>query len=251
MSTELKHTGKVALVTGGGSGIGRASAERLAADGALVIVAGRSEGQLKEVAASHDRIDYIVADVSDKTQVAALVEGVVKKHGRLDILFNNAGVAKFLPLERVDGVHYDEQFNINVRGLIDVTLQALPHLKKNGGVILNNASVVGDDPMPNGSIYSATKAAVIALGRSWAQELAPARIRVNSVSPGPIETPIFARTGMSEKDLNDMAAGIQASVPLGRFGQPEEIAGLVSFLASDDAAFITGAQYKVDGGMSA
>ncbi|MCR9142747.1 MAG: SDR family oxidoreductase [bacterium] len=251
MSTELKLNGKVALVTGGGSGIGRASAERLAADGALVVVAGRSEDQLKEVAAGHGNIDYIVADVSDRAQVAALIDGVVKKHGRLDILFNNAGVAKFLPLEQLDGAHYEEQFNINVRGLIDVTQLALPHLKKNGGVILNNASVVGDDPMPNGSVYSATKAAVIALGRSWAKELAPAKIRVNTVSPGPIETPIFGKTGMSEKDLNDMAAGIQASVPLGRFGKPEEIAAVVSFLASDDAAYITGAQYKVDGGMAA
>ncbi len=251
MSTESKLNGKVALVTGGGSGIGRASAERLAADGATVVVAGRNEEQLKEVAATHERIDYIVADVSQPAQVKALVEGVVAKHGRLDILFNNAGVAKFVPLEHVDAAHYEEQFNINVRGLIDVTQQALPHLKKNGGVILNNASVVGDDPMANGSVYSATKAAVIALGRSWAKELAPAKVRVNTVSPGPIETPIFSKIGMSEKDLNEMAAGIQASVPLGRFGKPEEIASIVAFLASDDAAYITGAQYKVDGGMAA
>lgn len=251
MSTELKLNGKVALVTGGGSGIGQASAARLAADGAQVIIAGRNEGQLKEAAAAHERIDYIVADVSDRTQVQALIAGVVKKHGRLDILFNNAGVAKFAPIEQVDGAHYEEQFNTNVRGLIDVTRAALPHLKENGGVILNNASIVGDDPMPNGSIYSATKAAVIALGRSWAKELAPSKVRVNTISPGPIETPIFSKTGMSEKDLNEMAAGIQASIPLGRFGKPEEIASVVSFLASDDAAFITGAQYKVDGGMAA
>lgn len=250
MSQEQKLNGKVALVTGGGSGIGLASAQRLAADGAQVVIAGRNEAQLK-TAATHERIDYVVADVSEKTQVAGLIDQVVKKYGRLDVLFNNAGVAKFLPLENVDSAHYDEQFNINVRGLIDVTQAALPHLKKNGGVIINNASVVGDSPMAGGSIYSATKAAVIALGRSWAKELAGAGVRVNTVSPGPIETPIFAKTGMSEADLSQMAEGIRAGVPLGRFGKPEEIAAVVSFLASDDAAFITGAQYKVDGGLAA
>ncbi len=180
-----------------------------------------------------------------------MVDGVAASHGRLDILFNNAGVAFFAPIEAVDADHYESQFSINVRGLIETTQHALPHLKKQGGVIINNASVVGDDPIPNGSVYSATKAAVIALGSSWAKELAQHKIRVNTVSPGPIETPIFGKTGMSEADINEMAAGILQSVPLARFGQPEEVASLVSFLASAAASYVTGAQFKIDGGMAA
>jgi NAD(P)-dependent dehydrogenase (short-subunit alcohol dehydrogenase family) len=251
MSTEGKLNGKVALITGGGSGIGRASAERLAREGAQVVVSGRNEQLLKETAALHDRIDYIVADVIDTEQVQKLIARVVERHGRLDILFNNAGVAKFLPLEQVDLAHYDEQFSVNVRGLIDVTRVALPYIKESRGVIINNASVVGDNPFTGGSVYSATKAAVIALGRSWAKELASAGVRVNTVSPGPIETPILAKTGATADELQAMSDGIRQAVPLSRFGQPEEVAGVVAFLASDDAAYITGAQYKVDGGMAA
>ena len=249
MSERLKD--KVAIVTGGSTGIGRSTATRLASEGAKVVITGRNETTLKEAAELHGDIEYVVADVSKTEDVQKVLKHVEDKYGKLDILVNNAGIAKFLPLADVDLEHIDEQFNTNVRGLVDMTRQALPLLIASKGSVINNASVVADDPMMGGSVYSATKAAVVALTKSWARELAGEGVRVNVVSPGPIETPIFGKTGMAAEDMEKMAEQIQQMVPMGRFGQPEEIAAAIVYLASDDAGYVTGTQIKVDGGMAA
>ena len=228
-----------------------ASAVRLAEEGARVLITGRTEATLKEAAAIHENISYLVADVSKPEQAKQAVETAVSQLGKLDVLFNNAGIAKFAPLSDANLDHFDEHFNTNVRGLFHVSQLALPHLIQSKGVIISNASVVGEDPMPEASVYSASKAAVIAMSKSWAQELAPQGVRVNVVSPGPIETPIFGKTGMNEQQIQEMAGHILSAVPMGRMGQPEEIAGAVAYLASDDASYVTGAERKVDGGMAA
>ena len=249
MSNRLN--GKVAVVTGGSTGIGRAVAARLATEGANVVITGRNEDTLKESAAQHGNIEYKVADVAKSDDVKRVIDETVQKHGKIDVLVNNAGIAWFAPLGQIDANHIGAQFATNVSGLIDTTQQALPHLIAVKGVIINIASSVVDSPMPGGSVYSSTKAAVVTLSRAWSRELAAQGVRVNIVSPGPIETPIFAKTGMTEEQLKEMAGQIVQNVPLGRFGRPEDIAASVAYLASDDAAFVTGEQLRVDGGYAA
>ncbi len=242
---------KVALVTGGGTGIGRAAALELAQAGAQVVVTGRSEASLREAASRHPAIGWFVADVSRTPDAAATIEEVRRRHGRLDVLVNNAGIAPPAPLEQSSPEHVREILDTNVAGLVEVTRQALPLLKASRGTIINVASVVADQPMANISVYAASKAAVLALGRAWAQELAPAGIRVNVVSPGPIETPIFAKSGMSQEQIEQLAGQIVRMVPLQRFGRPEEVAAVIGFLASPGSSFVTGAQYPVGGGIEA
>jgi NAD(P)-dependent dehydrogenase (short-subunit alcohol dehydrogenase family) len=242
---------KVALVTGGSTGIGRAVARHLAEAGARVVVTGRHEATLRESAAQHPQIAYVVADVADPKDAARTVEEVRRRHGRLDILVNNAGVAAVVPLGDAVPAHVRDVFDVNVLGLIELTRQALPLLRQARGAVVNVASVVADRPLGNMSVYAASKAAVVALTRAWAQELAADGVRVNAVSPGPIETPIFGKMGLDPQQLEALSAHILQQVPASRLGKPEEAASVVAFLASPEASFVTGAQYTVGGGIEA
>lgn len=241
------------LITGGSTGIGAATALLLARAGAKVVITGRTEATLKATAQQHAAISYVVADVARPGDVARSIAEVAARHGRLDALINNAGVFEVAPLEHADGDHVRRTFDTNFGGLVETTRLALPLLEKSKGTIINIASVVADRPFPNMAVYSASKAAVLALTRAWALELAPRGIRVNAVSPGPIETPLFNAEKMrvSQETLEAMGPAILAKVPAGRFGTPDDVASVVAFLASSAASFVTGTQYSVGGGIEA
>jgi len=241
-------SGKTAVVTGGNSGIGFATAKKLKADGANVVITGRSIERV-ESAANELGVTGIVADVTDLTALDALVEQVKSQFGQLDILFVNAGVFAPAPIGSNTEEMFDTQMGINFKGAVFTIEKFLP-LLNDGASIINLSSINAYTGMPNTSIYAASKAALNAYTRTAATELAPRKIRVNAVNPGPVSTPIFGKTGMPEELLNEFAAAIQNRVPLKRFGQPSDIANLVAFLASDDASFITGGEYNIDGGMN-
>ncbi len=240
--------GKVAVVTGGNSGIGLASAKRLQEEGALIAISGRSQKTLDEAVKLLGKDTLAVqADVSRLADADKLFDAVKKRFGKIDILFVNAGVGKFLPLDAVTEEHYDELFDINTKGAYFTVLKSLPHLNDGASIILNT-SVASHLGVANGSVYAATKAALRSLARSFAAELVGRNIRVNAVAPGPIETPIFGRTGLPQDVVDEFAKTIVAGVPMKRFGTPEEVAGAVAFLASSDSAYMTGVEIGVDGG---
>ena len=240
--------GKVAVITGGNSGIGLASAKRLQEEGARVAIAGRSKKTLDEaVKTIGNGVVALQADVSKLSDVDKLYAEVSKKLGKIDVLFVNAGVAKFAPLGQTQEGLFDETFDINIKGAYFTIQKALPFLNDGASIILNT-SVAGTKGTAGTSAYSATKAAMRSLARTAAAELAERGIRVNTVAPGPIVTPIFGRTGLPQEAIDDFAKEIVAKVPLKRFGQPEEVASAVAFLASSDASYITGVELNVDGG---
>lgn len=241
--------GKVAVVTGGNSGIGLATAIRLQAEGARVAIAGRSRKTLDEAAKTiGNGVLVLQADVAKLPDVDKLYAEVSRKLGKIDILFVNAGVAKFAPFAQTSEGLYDEQFDINAKGAYFTIQKAIPFLNDGASIILNS-SVAGTKGTVNASAYSATKAALRSLARTAAAELAERGIRVNAVAPGPIVTPIFDRTGLPKEALDEFSKEIIAKVPMKRFGQPEEVAGVVAFLASTDASYITGVELNVDGGL--
>lgn len=245
-----KLNNKIALVTGGNSGIGLATAKRFAAEGATVIITGRRKEAVDEAVASiSGSASGIVADAANLADMDRMVEHIREEHGRIDVLFLNAGVARLSPFERTDEASFDQVFDINVKGLFFTLQKSLPLLSSGASVILN-ASVVQKFGFPGMSAYAASKAAVRSIGQTVAAELAPQGIRVNLLSPGPVETPIYGKTGLPQEAVDGMAQKITASVPLGRFGTPDEMANVASFLASDESSFITGADIQADGGMT-
>jgi NAD(P)-dependent dehydrogenase (short-subunit alcohol dehydrogenase family) len=241
--------GKVAVVTGGNSGIGLAAAKRLKDEGARVAISGRSKKTLDEAVKILGKDALAVqADVAKLGEIDKLFAAVSEKFGKIDVLFVNAGVAKFVPLNAVTEEHFDEIFDIDAKGAYFTIQKALPYLNDGASIILNT-SVAGQKGLANGTVYSATKAALRSFARSVAAELVSRNIRVNAVAPGPIETPIFGRTGLSKEQVDEFAKSIVSQVPMKRLGKPEEVAGVVAFLASPDASYITGVEINVDGGM--
>jgi NAD(P)-dependent dehydrogenase (short-subunit alcohol dehydrogenase family) len=241
--------GKVAVVTGGNSGIGLATAKRLQEEGAKVAISGRNKATLDEaVKTIGNGVVAVQADVSRLADVDKLYKEVSRTLGKIDVLFVNAGVGKFMPLAETSESAYDELFDINIKGAYFTIQKALPYLNDGASIILNT-SVLDRKGNVGTSAYSATKAALRSLARTAAAELVGRGIRVNTVAPGPIVTPIFGRMGLPKEALDELSKEIIAKVPMKRFGQPEEVAGAVAFLASQDASYITGVEINVDGGL--
>jgi NAD(P)-dependent dehydrogenase (short-subunit alcohol dehydrogenase family) len=242
--------GKVAVVTGGNNGIGLASAQRLYQEGARVAISGRNQKALDDaVKLIGSDVLAVKSDVSKSEDLDKLFAAVSKKFGKIDVLFANAGIYKFAPFDKTSEALYDELFDINARGVYFTIQKALPHLNDGASIIINT-SIAGQVGLPLGSAYAATKAALRSFTRSLAASLVDRKIRVNAVSPGPINTPAgFERTGLSQEQLDQLVKEILGKVPMKRVGEPSEIAGAVAFLASSDASFMTGAEIPVDGGL--
>ncbi|WP_233839053.1 SDR family oxidoreductase [Paraburkholderia sp. ZP32-5] len=246
----MKLKDKIALVTGGTSGIGLETAKLFQQEGATVIVTGTQAAHLKDAAQALGNTAMALAvDLRDVAQISRAVADIVDTHGRIDVVFANAGAGKAAPLDAVTPEQITEQFSLNFNGVFFVIQKAAPHMPKGGSIVVTT-SFLNEVGTPGLSILSATKAAVRSLVRSAGAELAPRGIRVNAVSPGPIETPFHSKLGLSEKQLADTGEAITSAVPLKRFGQPLEIARAALYLASDDASFVTGTELVVDGGLT-
>jgi len=242
--------GKIAVITGGSSGIGLATAKRFVEEGAYVVITGRREKELKEASALIKRnITTVTGDVSRLEDLDRLYAVVKEKHGHIDILFANAGAGTIAPLAVATEGHFDQTFDVNVKGTFFTVQKALP-LFKDGGSIILNSSVSNVLGLPGFTAYAASKAAVRNFARGWTMELKDRKIRVNCMSPGAIDTPALATTGLTAEQAEQAVAQFTSQIPLGRRGKPEEIAAAVVFLASDESSYITGADLAVDGGMA-
>ncbi|BAO77412.1 SDR family NAD(P)-dependent oxidoreductase [Winogradskyella sp. PG-2] len=241
---------KVAVIAGANSGIGLATAKLYLKEGATVVLSGRRKNALNEVSKTLDG-DFItvVADVSKDDDNKNLIEQATNHYGKIDILFLNAGIAPPAPTADITADHYNEIFDINVKGPIIATKEALPHINDGGTILFTNSSVhqKGFDGL---DIYSASKGALSAYARVLTSEMKSRGIRVNSIAPGPIDTPIYGKIGLPQDVVEEMGKGFTEAVPLGRFGTSEEIANAALFLASDDASYINGVELEVDGGLS-
>jgi NAD(P)-dependent dehydrogenase (short-subunit alcohol dehydrogenase family) len=238
---------KIALVTGGTSGIGLATVQRFLEEGATVIATGSRPESVAAAKAQAPGATFVVSDAGDPVSIGALIGDVLGRHKRLDVLFLNAGIAKFAPWDQTPDALFDTTMNVNLRGPWLTLKAAWDHLAPGASVIFTT-SVVNVTGMANASAYAASKAGLRVLARVAASELAPRKIRVNAIAPGPIETPIFDKTGFPKEALDEMAAAMVADIPLARFGQPVEVANAAVFLASDESSYITGAELPVDGG---
>ena len=246
-----KLAGQVAIVTGASKGIGASIAKHLAGEGAAVVVnyASSKEGAervVAEIAGNGGRAIAVQANVAKQAEIERLFAAAKKAFGRLDILVNNAGVYEFLPLEAVTEEHFHKQFDLNVLGLILASREAAKYFGSEGGSIINISSLAGPMPISNGSVYSATKAAVDAVTKALAKELGARKIRVNAINPGMVETEGMHAAGFAESEFRKQ---MEAQTPLGRIGQPEDIAPAAVFLASTDAAWITGETLVIAGGL--
>jgi NAD(P)-dependent dehydrogenase (short-subunit alcohol dehydrogenase family) len=245
-----KLQGKTALITGGNSGIGFATAQEFIAQGAKVIITGRNAQAVAEATQKLGKNAYgIVSDAGKYGDIEALPNQIRDFASHLDILFINAGIATFAPLEFADEAHFDSIMDINFKGAFFTLQKTLPLLKSGSSVIFLS-SINAHTGMANTAVYAASKAAMNSLARTSATELAPQNIRVNIVSPGPIDTPIFSKTGLSQEQLQGFAETLQQKIPLKRFGESTEVSQLVTFLASDESKFITGSEFIIDGGLS-
>jgi NAD(P)-dependent dehydrogenase (short-subunit alcohol dehydrogenase family) len=244
-----KLEGKIALVTGGSAGIGLATAQRFVQEGAFVFITGRRQAELDAaVKTIGSNITAIQADSSNPADLDRVYALIKQQKGRLDVVFANAGGGEFAPLGSITEEHFDTTFDTNVKGVVFTVQKALP-LILNGGAIILNASIVSVKGMPNFGVYSATKAAVRSFARTWTNELKDRGIRVNVVSPGPIDTPGLTGLAKTEEERQAIVGQLVGSVPLGRLGQPDEVAKAVVFLASEDASYVAGVELFVDGGM--
>jgi NAD(P)-dependent dehydrogenase (short-subunit alcohol dehydrogenase family) len=245
-----KLEGKIALVTGGSSGIGLATAKRFVNEGAYVFITGRRDSELaaavKEIGSN---VTGVKGDVSKLSELDRLFSQITQEKHRLDIVFANAGVAKYGRFGEITEELYDSIFGINVKGLLFTVQKALPLLPDGASIILNG-SIVGSKGLPSNSVYSATKAAIRSFARTWTTDLKDRRIRVNAVSPGSIDTPGLSELLASSDVGEQRKKMISSSVPLGRLGTPDEIAKAVVFLASDDSSYVTGTELFVDGGFA-
>jgi NAD(P)-dependent dehydrogenase (short-subunit alcohol dehydrogenase family) len=246
-----KHAGKIVLVTGGSSGIGLAAATRFAKEGATVYISGRRQAELD---AAVERIGHgavaIRADISSATDLERMVSTIQATHPRLDILFANAGGGEFTPLGEITEAQFDKYFDINVKGTLFTVQKALP-LMQPGSAIVLTGSITSIQGVPAFGVYAATKAALRSFARTWASDLKGCGIRVNVVAPGVVVTPAYkTELGMSDEQIEAYRQHVSDTTPLGRVGEADEIAKAVSFLASDDASYITGIELFVDGGMA-
>ena len=245
-----KLEGKIALITGGNGGIGLATAKQFVNEGAYVFITGRREQELAAAVKEIGRnVTGVQGDVSNLGDLDRLFAQIKRVKGKLDIVFANAGVAKYAPLGSITEEFYDSIFNINVKGVLFTVQKALPLLPDGASIILS-ASIVGSKGLAANSVYSATKAAVRSFARTWTTDLKDRHIRVNAVSPGSTDTPGLSDLLASSEIGEQRRKMISSTVPLGRFGTPDEIAKAVVFLASDDASYITGTELFVDGGIA-
>ncbi len=245
-----KLSNKVSLITGGNSGIGLATAKEFIAQGATVVITGRTEALNNQALAQLGVQAFaLVSDAAKMSDIEKLPEQVKALVGHIDILFANAGIAKFAPVEKIDERFYNETFDINVKGVFFTVQKMLP-IMNDGGSIIMNSSIAASIGMLNTNIYAASKAAVRSLAKTLSSELVSRGIRVNTISPGPIDTPLYlpAKMGMTQEQVEALAAGILQKNPMKRFGSPDEVAKVALFLASSDSSFVIGEEIIVDGG---
>lgn len=245
-----KLEGKIAVITGGNSGIGLATAKKFVSEGAYVFITGRRQKEL-DIAVKYlsKNVTDVQGDVSNLADLDRLYSIVKQQKGHIDILFANSGIAEFAPLGKISEEHFDKIFSINVKGLLFTVQKALPILQDRGSIILN-ASIGSSKGVEESSVYSATKAAVRSFARTWTVDLKHRKIRVNAISPGPIETPIFNSLMQNKEQSEQFKKNLVNTVPMGRMGNPDEVAKVVSFLASDESSYITGIELFVDGGLA-
>lgn len=243
-----KLEGKIAVITGGSSGIGLATAKRFVTEGAYVFITGRRQTELKVAVRDIGKnVTDVQGDVSNLADLDRLYSIVKQQKGHIDILFANAGLGEFATLEKISEVHFDKTFDVNVKGLLFTVQKAVP-LFRDGGSIILNSSIAASKGVEGFSVYSASKAAVRSFARTWTVDLRHHNIRVNATSPGPIDTPAFSDLMQNEEHSRQLKKDLVSNVPLRRMGTPDEVAKVATFLASDESSYVTGIELFVDGG---